>query len=221
MKHLNQHSQRQGTSGKQKLLTAIVYSLLPLSIPGMAIAHTVKTDANVAATFHIEPNHHPKAGEPAQAWFVLTQQGGQQIALTQCDCKLRVYDQTRSLAAVVLEPAIETISAEQYRDVPGAEIVFPKPGLYALELSGNPIAGASFKPFKLSYNVTVGAGKATTSTPKNNPEVQPSPTQTVAQSTDQATGSNWRTPAIALGVLVGLSVLGRGIWTLLTRDRAG
>jgi hypothetical protein len=218
---LSQHYLKPQTSSSQKFLTTIAYGLLPLVLasPLVAIAHTVKTDANVAATFHIEPNHHPKAGEPAQAWFVLTQQGGQQISLAQCNCKLTVYDKTRSPASVVLEPTLTTISAEQYRDVPGAEIVFPKPGLYSLELSGSPATGANFQPFKLSYSVTVGAGNAIPNPSKNNSAVQPSPSGAVAQSADQATAATWQTPAIVLGVLAGLGVVGGGIWAVLTRNR--
>ncbi|MEH1851931.1 MAG: hypothetical protein V7L11_09645 [Nostoc sp.] len=43
------------------------------------------------------------------------------------------------------------------KSIPGAEIVFPKVGTYELELSGTPKSGASFKPFVLSYTITVGS----------------------------------------------------------------
>ena len=55
-----------------------------------AIAHNIKASGNVAATFHIEPNHNPKAGETSKAWFALTRQGGKLIPLTECNCKLEV-----------------------------------------------------------------------------------------------------------------------------------
>ncbi len=124
-----------------------------------ALAHNVEVSGDVAATFHLEPNHNPKAGEPAQTWFALTRKGGQIIPLEQCNCKLAVYSQPRSQdASPVLQPPLRATSAERYKSIPGAEIVFPKPGAYELELSGTPKAGANFKPFKLKYNVTVAGG---------------------------------------------------------------
>lgn len=63
---------------------------LVLQITPIAVAHNIKTSGNVAATFHIEPNHNPKAGEPAKLWFALTRQGGKLIPLTECNCKLEV-----------------------------------------------------------------------------------------------------------------------------------
>jgi len=35
-------------------------------------AHTVKISGDVAAVFHIEPEHNPRAGKPSLTWFALT-----------------------------------------------------------------------------------------------------------------------------------------------------
>lgn len=130
--------------------------MLPILIAAPVQAHTVKTAENVAVTFHIEPDHSPKARQPAQAWFVLTQAGGRVIPLEDCDCQLTVYPQPRTAESTpVLTPTLQTIAAEQYKGIPGAEVVFPKPGAYELELSGKPRAAGEFEPFKLSYEVVV------------------------------------------------------------------
>ncbi len=50
---------------------------------------------------------------------------------------------------------LKAISAEKYQGIPGADIVFPKAGIYELELSGTAKNKANFKPFKLTYTVTV------------------------------------------------------------------
>ncbi|MCP2730464.1 hypothetical protein [Limnofasciculus baicalensis] len=72
-------------------LNSSLWTLLLLSqISPIAVAHNIKTSGEVAATFHIEPNHNPKAGEPAKAWFALTRKGGKIIELTDCNCKLEV-----------------------------------------------------------------------------------------------------------------------------------
>lgn len=124
-----------------------------------AFAHKVKTSGDVGGTLHIEPSENPRAGQPAQAWIALTRKGGQIIPLAQCNCRLAVYSEPRTASSKpIMNPALKPVSAERYQGIPGAEIVFPKPGAYELQLSGTPKAGASFRPFQLTYNVTVGAG---------------------------------------------------------------
>jgi hypothetical protein len=143
-------------------------------------AHTAKVSEDIAATFHIEPNHNPKTGKPALAWFVLTQRGGTLIALTQCRCQLAVYLSDYKKGEVpIMEPTLKPISTASYKDIPGVDIIFSKPGEYALEISGAPKAGAQFKPFKLSYKVTVTgrpmANDATlNSSPQRKEPVKPS-----------------------------------------------
>ncbi len=190
---------------KQKNSWIFALGLILVSSP--AIAHNIKTSGDVAALFHIEPNHNPKAGEPSQAWFALTKKGGELIPLEQCDCKLAVYPDTDSgktggsekadekKPAAIAQPPLKAISAEKYQGVPGAEIVFPQAGVFTLELSGRPKNGANFEPFTLSYDVTVQAGAA----------AQPSP---VAQST-QPTESQ---PEWLLPAGIGAIALGAAAW---------
>jgi hypothetical protein len=121
-------------------------------------AHTVDISGDVAATFHITPNHNPKAGKSTQAWFSLTRKGGQPIPLSQCNCKLFVYSKPRPQnARPLLTPPLRAISAERYRGIPGADIVFPSVGAYELELRGTPKPRARFRPFTLNYTVNVGS----------------------------------------------------------------
>jgi hypothetical protein len=121
-------------------------------------AHTVEVSGDVAATFHITPNHNPKAGQPTQAWFALTRKGGALIPLSQCNCQLLVYSKPRTQnAQPIAKPPLKAISAEQYRGIPGADIVFPKAGAYELELKGTAKNGVQFRPFTLKYSVNVGS----------------------------------------------------------------
>lgn len=131
--------------------------LMPLAAP--ALAHNIKVSGDVAATFHIEPHHNPKAGKPSQAWFALTERGGKVIPLAQCSCKLAVHlNPHKEGDAPLLEPVLQPLSTEQHLGIPSAEITFPKGGAYALEISGTPKAGAKFQPFELSYEVMVTGG---------------------------------------------------------------
>lgn len=127
-----------------------------VAIAAPVVAHNVQRDGDVAATFHIEPNHNPKAGKPSRTWFALTRKGGQPIPLSQCNCQLLVYSKPRDRnAQPLITPALRAISAERYRGIPGAEIVFPKAGAYELELRGTAKKGVNFQPFSLKYAVNV------------------------------------------------------------------
>lgn len=147
------------------MVRLLPFSSLAMSLALVAIgfgqrgyAHTVKTAESVAVTFHLEPNHNPRSGEPAQVWFVLTQKGGSTIPLTQCDCKLQVIAEENGQA--IAQPPLTAISAEQYQNIPGADVTFPQPGAYRLTLQGQPQTGDAFQPFQFSFPVTVAKGRS-------------------------------------------------------------
>jgi hypothetical protein len=172
------------------------------------IAHTVKTASDVAATFHLEPSHNPKAGEPARIWFALTKAGGQQISLSDCDCQLAVKQGKTPIATVPLQ----AINAEQYQGIPGGETVFPKVGIYQLIFSGKAKEHEAFKPFELKYEVTVQPGKAVAT---------PTPATEVQQGFKVTTANDIELP----GLLPGLVIFGMigaaaiGYWLVRGRDR--
>ena len=121
-----------------------------------AIAHEVKVSGDVAVTFHLEPNHNPRAGEKARIWFALTRRGGKVIPLSECNCQLAIYRQPRSSQdPPLIRPQLKAISAEKYQSIPGAEVIFPQAGIYELEFKGTPQKNQDFKPFKTKYAVTV------------------------------------------------------------------
>jgi hypothetical protein len=121
---------------------------LPLS------AHKVEISENVGATLHIEPNDNPRAGELTQIWFALTKEGGKVIPLDKCACKLSIYAVPRSPQSNI-QPTLKPLSAEGYKNIPSAKLTFPKIGRYDLEITGKPLNGKDFKPFKLTFKVTV------------------------------------------------------------------
>lgn len=134
-------------------LLAAVWLMTPV------LAHEVKPAkaGDVAATFHLEPNHQPKASKPSRAWFALTRRGGQVIPLSQCACTLAVYRiPHRQGSAPLLKPSLTAANVEKYQGIPSANITFPKAGRYKLELRGKAKSGSNFQPFEFSYEVTVG-----------------------------------------------------------------
>ncbi|MBC5796053.1 hypothetical protein H5968_13070 [Sphaerospermopsis sp. LEGE 00249] len=138
------------------LLLFITFTSLPV-----ASAHTVKISGDIGGTIHIEPNDNPRAGEPAATWFALTRKGGKVLPLKECDCELAIYAEPHAPEEpALLEPPLKSVDAERYQGIPGADIIFPKPGVYELQLSGKPATAESFRPFELKFQVTVAAGKA-------------------------------------------------------------
>ncbi len=176
-----------------------------------ATGHTVKTASDVAATFHLEPSHNPKAGEPATIWFALTKAGGTPIPLSDCDCQLAVKQNEQVIATIPLK----AINAEQYQDIPGGEVIFPKVGIYELAFSGKPKTENAFQSFDLEYEVTVQPGKAVASP---SPETQAATRNSVELSFVPIwTAPDWFAPGLfSLGVI---GLLGIGYWLARGRDR--
>ncbi|MBE9029155.1 hypothetical protein IQ266_05185 [filamentous cyanobacterium LEGE 11480] len=169
----------------------------PLVATTNAAAHTVKTSSNVAATFHLEPSHNPKAGEPATVWFALTKAGGKSIPLSDCDCQLALKQGKELIETLPLTP----ITAEQYKDIPGSEVVFPKVGIYQLAFSGKAKDGKSFQPFELNYDVTVQPGTTIATTPSQ------TATEGVPAAQSSAPGLPWLLPIVLIGGAISLTVI--------------
>ncbi len=138
------------------MLKAFNLILLSTLLSAPVVAHNVEISDEVAATFHITPNHNPQVGKKTQAWFALTRRGGQTIPLSECNCTLNVYAIPRlDDAEPILQPQLSPINVEKYQEIPGAEITFPSAGAYELELVGTAKDNSSFAPFELSYTVNV------------------------------------------------------------------
>ncbi len=184
--------------------------LLIVFLTAPAIAHEVEVAGDVAATFHLEPDHNPKAGEPAQVWFALTRKGGKIIPLGQCNCRLAVHPQPHVEGSKpLLEPVLKAITAEQYEGIPGAEIVFPKPGEYELVLSGTAKVGINFQPFELSYKVIVGAGKTPQASPQSEQMAEPE-ARAINKQPSQPT-PQWQLPAAVGAVAIGVGAI--ALWS--------
>jgi hypothetical protein len=132
-------------------------------LPLPAWGHKVKTDAQVGATIHFEPDDRPKAQEPTKIWFALTKRGGTAIALKDCHCQLLVKQLPSQQQLTT--PQLQAINAEKYQDIPSVTILFPQPGAYSLELTGQSIKSGDFQPFKLKFDATVVAGGVLVTSP--------------------------------------------------------
>ncbi|MFZ4677144.1 MAG: hypothetical protein ACOYM4_15885 [Nodosilinea sp.] len=191
-----------------------------------ASGHKTEVSGDIAGTWHLEPNHSPRAGEPARVWIALTQQGGKAIPLEQCDCQLTVYDANQAGSPPVMALPLQAMSPENFQSIPGAEVTFPTVGEYRLVLTGSPRADAVFTPFELSYTTVVAAGRPTATpapAPATAPEPPPAPAAPAAPPEEGAIAPNPPQPGGAkpwvLGGLAGGAVLALA-FVLLQRRKA-
>ncbi len=193
------------------------WTLLLLLFGSSATAHNVQISGDVAGLWHVEPNHNPKAGEPAKAWVSLTRKGGQILSLEQANCQMAVYSQPRKEGDLpILQPTIQAINAEKYQSVPSADIIFPSTKRYQLELSCTPKTQGNFQSFQLKYDVIVAPGaaaptsRATTSpAPKKLAQSQQTPISSAAN--QQLNQSNESLSMWIISVFVTFTVLALGI----------
>jgi hypothetical protein len=173
-----------------------------------AIAHNVEVAGEVAGTWHVEPDHNPRSGEPAKVWIALTRKGGAVLPLTQANCRLAVFPQPYTEGdKPLLQPELKAIAVEQYEGIPGAEVVFPQPGLYEMELSCTPKEEGTFAAFEMQSPVTVVGGVPSASPPVEN-------LVGTAEGVDEPPGINWgvTSAGAAIGVAVGIA-----IWIMLRK----
>jgi hypothetical protein len=174
-----------------------------------AIAHTVKASGDVAALFHLEPNHNPRSGEPARVWFGLTRQGGAPLPLDRCNCTLSIAALPGGGPAITpWSVTLEPTSAEGYQNIPGATVVFPRAGGYELILRGQPKQAGDFRPFELRYKTTVLAGATAPSA------AQPAQLPPKSSATESLTEPKWDArPLVILGA-IGLGLVGWLGWAI-------
>ncbi len=197
------------------LIITIGVSIYPAS------AHKVKVAEDVGGTLHLEPHDTPLAGVPSQAWIALTHKGGKAIALSECNCQLAVYATPHAPGTPpLLQPTLKPVSAERNKSIPGADITFPQPGAYQLQLTGKPVNGESFHPFDLKFDVTVAQGSPVATTSPNQVEVTPSPNQVVESQQEKASKSN-SLPFYLVSFLAAAAVIGSLLFGLQRRRKSG
>jgi hypothetical protein len=192
-----------------------------------ALAHQVELSAEVGGTLHIEPSDSPRAGEEVLAWFALTRKGGTPISLSECDCRIDIYQQPElGDDRPILSPAPLAVQGDAavgaLAGIPGAKFTFPAVGSYSVVISGQPKAAAAapleaaeteeterFAPFELAFNVTVAAGESAQTVPSGvatTPAVPP------------AVPRSERLPQLRMAV-GGAVLVGLGGWAIATLVR--
>ncbi|HVO86568.1 MAG TPA: hypothetical protein VMT23_02435 [Candidatus Binatia bacterium] len=130
--------------GKKTLviLATVLTFLGLLQLPKSASAHILATDGNMEVTLHIRPDDDPVAGEP-QILVFLYYDSLDVFNAQQCSCVVTIQKNGQTL-----DHQTSTAPTAYFGQLP---YTFKSQGVYNVYLSGTPIAGASFQPFKVSY----------------------------------------------------------------------
>jgi hypothetical protein len=139
---------------KQLTLLSLTLTMVCLFfVVPSASAHVLKTDGNIGAILHINPDDNPVSGIPTD-YILYFDDITNRFALTHCDCRIIIQENGQTIATQALTVTTPLESDDTY--------TFPGPNVYTLVVSGQPKAGYQFQPFVLNYLVRVeGSGQGT------------------------------------------------------------
>lgn len=140
-----------------KIIVAMLFfvtGLLFLAFP--VSAHVLKTDKNIGAVVHIDPEDDPIVGEQTTIYFDVKDTEGK-FSIENCLCIFKVTKNGQDVF-------MQTINGTT------AQYNFPEKNIYTLELKGTPKFEGAFTPFTLTYDVRVERTNTTSSTNEQSPE---------------------------------------------------
>lgn len=117
------------------LIIGILFLAFPVS------AHVLKTDGNIGAVVHIDPEDDPVVGQETTIYFDIKDKDGK-FSSENCLCIFKV---TKNGQDVFMQTIQGTTA--QYN--------FPEKDIYVLELKGTPKFEGAFSPFTLTYDIRV------------------------------------------------------------------
>jgi hypothetical protein len=133
------------------LLTGLTIPIVLFPPPPEAIAHQQLNLEAVQIMTHLEPDDSPIVAQPSPTWFHLKRPNGETIPLSDCTCRLVVYDdQSRPIA----QPPLSEAAIEGHDRPIRTVITFPNAGNYQLILTGES-KSEGFAPFEVTIPVTV------------------------------------------------------------------
>jgi hypothetical protein len=130
-------------------LAAVLVALPGIGL-GTASAHVLKQSNGISGVLHIPPDDNPKAGEVTTLGISFGDKTGA-FGLQDCDCKVAIAQDGKTLQTVVPVPALEGATLDSY-----SKVTFPKVGVYDVVATGTSKTGA-FPTFKLDYAVRVAS----------------------------------------------------------------
>ncbi len=163
--------------------------------PKNAEAHILKTDGNIGAVLHIDPEDDPIAGSQAGFFFEFKDKQNK-FTPQNCDCTFSIAENGKEIFS---QPLFQN-SANPSLDSASLFFTFSEKNVYQVKVVGKPNNPDVFQPFTLTYDVRVA--RETPNSASNSNQNQ--------NSLSQTTSSNWfstHIPHIIGGAIVGLFLI--------------
>ncbi|MBI3485917.1 hypothetical protein HY025_03125 [Candidatus Daviesbacteria bacterium] len=133
---------------QSKILTILLlipcYLLLVTSVE----AHVLKTDGEIGAVFHTDPDDDPIANQQTGLFFDFKDKENR-FSLAICDCNIIISENGKEIFSQKLQPDLsDNLSANFF-------FKFPEKNVYQIKVTGKPNAQTDFQPFSLSYDIRV------------------------------------------------------------------
>jgi len=133
------------------ILKSLLLASIIAIIPSVVFAHVLKSDGDIGAIIHIDPEDSPIVGEPATFFFEFKDKSGK-LNLAQCDCMVTIANRGTQVLSQPLSSSSSSLNS------PAFQYTFPEKSLYTVVVKGSPQLGASFQAFTLSYDIRVDRG---------------------------------------------------------------
>ncbi len=183
--------------GKFQLFVSI--SLLFLFLwyrPSIVLAHVLKTDGNIGAIMHTDPDDNPLAGSKTGIFFEFKDTQAK-LSPENCNCTFSISENDKEIYS---QPLFQNNPSPSL-DNSSVFFFFPEKNVYQIKVIGKPNSVSSFQPFTLVYDVTVG---------KDAPDYTPKSLATksaVSNVADNSTTNSSTQPLTYLGVGLGVVIV--------------
>ena len=137
------------------VLVALLAVVIVIRVPKVS-AHELRTDANIGAVLHIEPDDDPVVGTP-QSFDLFFQDLTNRFTLPDCVCKIELFQNGQVAYSASPHITGRTTSMNPY--------TFTKAGIYSFIVTGTPKQPGNFQPFKLTYPIRTESTTSTTTQP--------------------------------------------------------
>ena len=129
----------------KKLLIFLGFAALVGGAAVPASAHFLKSDRDIGAVLHLDPEDDPIAGQDTPLFFDIKDTAGKFVS-DGCNCNVSVSQNGTQLSAVAATPTSTGLSAD---------ILFPTKDVYRLTLTGQPIDAGAFQSFSMTWDIRV------------------------------------------------------------------
>lgn len=150
----------------------LIVSLIFIFQPKLVFAHVLKTDGDIGAILHIDPDDDPIAGSLSTFFFEFKDRTDK-FKPQDCDCNISIFEGGKDIYS---QPLFQNNPSPSL-DNASFSYTFPEKNVYQVTIYGKPKTPNEFQTFYLNYDIRV----ARTATPTNMPSAQSNTSSSISQ----------------------------------------